>query len=656
MGTVVSTSPQSISLPNSEKNGFSAIYRNLEMPDSLLSQYDPEVKTLYDNFRFGVNLVPKENCLGMRKFEAEGGTGEYYWQNYETIWKRIHKFGSGLIQIGCKQFEHIGIFSRNLSEWVISEQALYSQSMVVVSLYDTLGPDSVIFIINHASLSTVICTQDKIKKLIDIAEKCPNLKNLIQIEPEGNKDLIQQAEKKGLKIYSFAEIEDKGAFFSQEPVPPKPEDLATIMYTSGTTGVPKGVMLTHSNLIASVSSSRNCISLKSDDILISFLPMAHIFERIVQSVIFSVGASIGFFQGDVQKLFDDMAVLKPTLLPGVPRLFSRVFDKVFQAKDKKGGISKFLFDIGYSSRQSVLDRGQNSFSSLWNSMVFDRIKDRFGGKVRYIVTGAAPITKEVYRFLQICFSCPVMQGYGLTETSASCTLTKPFHIESGNAGAPQFCCEIRLADVPDMKYFSTDQPNPRGEICVRGPNVFKGYYQEPEQTKECFDEDGFFHTGDVGLINENGTLSIIDRKKNIFKLSQGEYVAAEYVEGVYQKNKFINQIFVYGDSSQSCLVAIVVPDAEILLPFAKEQNLPDDNIQELCNNAQIKETILTQMNVSAKEGKLLGFEVVKAIYLEHSPFSIENDLLTPTFKLKRPQLKQKYAEIIKGLYDSILQS
>jgi len=234
----------------------------------------------------------------------------------------------------------------------------------------------------------------------------------------------------------------------------------------------------------------------------------------------------------------------------------------------------------------------------------------------------------------------------LTETAAGGTIADIDDPKQGQVGPPIPCCEIKLVDVPDMGYLATDEL-PRGEVCIRGPTIFQGYYKADDQTKECMDADGFFHTGDVGRINEDGTLSIIDRKKNIFKLAQGEYVAAEYLEGIFQKNKYVLQIFVYGDSTQTCLVGVVVPDPETLIPWAKENGLSTD-LKELCANEKVQKMLLTDVTQTGKEAKLLGFEMVRAICLEPDAFSMENDLLTPTFKLKRPQLKDKYKETSRG--------
>jgi long-chain acyl-CoA synthetase len=245
----------------------------------------------------------------------------------------------------------------------------------------------------------------------------------------------------------------------------------------------------------------------------------------------------------------------------------------------------------------------------------------------------------------------VRQGYGLTETTGVSHAQWSEDPTSGNVGGPLPCIEFKLVDVPDMNYFAKDV---KGEICLRGPNIFKGYYKAQDKTDEVLTKDGWFHTGDIGQILPNGTLAIVDRKKNIFKLSQGEYVAAEKIENTYLTCKWVQQVFVYGDSTQSALVAVVVPDAEVLKPWAAQNNIDHaDDLAALCKNDQVKQMILNDMTKDGKAAKLRGFEFVKAIHLEPTPFSIENDLLTPTFKLKRPQLKNHYTQTIADMYTEV---
>jgi long-chain acyl-CoA synthetase len=267
--------------------------------------------------------------------------------------------------------------------------------------------------------------------------------------------------------------------------------------------------------------------------------------------------------------------------------------------------------------------------TLWDKLVFSKVRARLGGRVKVIITGAAPIAADVLDFLRAAFGCQVLEGYGQTETAAavSATLVGDYSIEAnGHVGAVLPCCEIKLVDIPDMGYTADDQPNPRGEICVRGYNVFKGYYKQPEKTKETLDADGWCHTGDVGMFLPNGTLKVIDRKKHLFKLSQGEYIAPEKIENVYVKSKYVAQVFIYGDSMKNSIVGIVVPDREVLLEWAKVHHT-DHGWLTLVKDPKIKKMILDDMVALGKSMNLHSFEQVKDIHLETDEFTVENGLV-----------------------------
>lgn len=652
---------QSYVVPNSKREGWTEIRRSTRTKDNeLIETYDKDVQTLYQNFRYGSKKYPNNRCLGYRSVDDKGVAGDFVWQSYLQVENRISEFGSGLLSCSeitkLEKGSHVGIYSKNRPEWVIAEQACYAQSMIPISLYDTLGPEAVAFIINQAEISTIISEKVNIPKLIKAKDSCPSMKLIIQIEKEGDPQLTNQAKEKGLTIINFGEVESKGSFYKNQDNPPSSrDDVATIMYTSGTTGDPKGVMLSHGNILSMISSGIELgIKLRPDDVHISYLPLAHIFERAVQTILFMAGGCVGFFQGDIPKLFEDIALLKPTIFPSVPRLFNKLHDKAMAKVEKDGGISKLIFNMGINSKKGNLDNGGEPKSMLWDSIVFSKFRERLGGRVRMLVTGSAPISKEIHQFLQVCFSCPVLQGYGLTETAAGGTITLPWDFKTGNVGPPLTCNEIALQDVTELNYLSTNEI-PQGEICIRGKNVFKGYYKQPEKTREVVDEDGWFHTGDIGQWNPNGTLSIIDRKKNIFKLSQGEYVAPEYIESIYIKNKFIEQIFIYGDSLQSSLVAVIVPDREVLEEWAKSNNLGNTEFKVLCQDEKIINMISQDSVKTAKEFKLKGYEIARAIYLDSEPFSEVNGLLTPTFKPKRPQLKDFYQDKIEKLYEKVME-
>jgi len=407
-------------------------------------------------------------------------------------------------------------------------------------------------------------------------------------------------------------------------------------------------MLTHGNIVAAVSSATSKtigINFTHEDSYISYLPLAHIFERVVQGCMFLFGGAAGFFQGDVQKLVDDIGVLRPTIFPSVPRLFNRIFDKVMQGVAAKGAVAQWLFHSVFDSKKHQIKNTGQKPSHMLDNLVFTAVKERLGGRVRAMITGSAPISEEVFNFLQICFCCPVLNGYGLTETSAAVSIMRCSDFEY-SAGPPVPCCEVKLMEVPDMGYFAKDNA---GEVCVRGPGVFSGYYKQPDKTKEALDDDGWFHTGDIARFTPQGTLVICDRLKNLFKLSIGEYVAAEHLENIFARHPMIQQIFVYGDSLQSTLVAVVVPEFEVLMAWCKEHNIPGEP-QDVVKNAQVNKKIMDALTETGKEAKIRGFEFVKAVTLEHEPFSVDNGLLTPTFKARRPDLKKRYQNNINDMY------
>nr|CAB3490896.1 unnamed protein product [Digitaria exilis] len=369
----------------------------------------------------------------------------------------------------------------------------------------------------------------------------------------------------GVQIVTYTKLHNQGKTSPQPFRPPKPDDVATICYTSGTTGTPK----------------------------------------------------------DNLKLMDDLAVLRPTVFASVPRLYNRIYAGISNAVKEAGGLKERLFRAAYNAkRQAILNgrKGQNP-SPMWDKLVFNNIKARLGGRVRLMTSGASPLSSDVMEFLRICFGGEILEGYGMTETSCVISTMDIGDRDIGHVGSPNPSCEIKLVDVPEMNYTSEDQPYPRGEICVRGPIIFRGYYKDEVQTREVIDEDGWLHTGDIGLWLAGGRLKIIDRKKNIFKLAQGEYIAPEKIENVYAKCKFIAQCFIYGDSFNSSLVAIVAVEPEVLKAWAASEGI-----------------------------QLRGFEFAKAVTLVAEPFTLENGLLTPTFKVKRPQAKTYFAKEISDMY------
>jgi long-chain acyl-CoA synthetase len=371
------------------------------------------------------------------------------------------------------------------------------------------------------------------------------------------------------------------------------------------------------------------------------------FERLIEELCFSVGAGVGFFGGDITKIFEDINVLKPTLFVSVPRIYTRLSDRIRDSVQKQGFLRRALFDFALWTKKRCL-RQNVTQHWLWDRLVFSKLRALVGGRVRIMVSGAAPLSEEVMTFLRCSFSCLVLEGYGQTECAAAALATMPGDCSVGHVGPPLPCVEVKLVDVPDMMYFSSDMPRPRGEVCFRGPVLFSGYLKQASESP--VDKDGWLHSGDIGQWNPNGTLSIIDRRKNIFKLAQGEYVAPERVEGVYARSEFVAQIFVTGNSLEASLVAVVVPNEEAAMAFARSNGLPADNLKQLCADHTFKEAVMFDLRTHAARAGLKGFECVADVALTTNAFSIDNGILTPTYKVKRPVANRIFQREIAAMY------
>ncbi|CAN6911815.1 unnamed protein product [Brassica oleracea var. botrytis] len=643
----------SVVLPEKLDTGIWNVHRSAKSPTKLFSRFPdhPEIGTLHDNFVHAVETYPDNKYLGTRA-RPDGTIGEYTWMTYAETASARQAIGSGLLYNGINHGACVGLYFINRPEWLVVDHACAAYSFISVPLYDTLGPDAVKFVVNHATLQAIFCVPQTLNTLLSFLSEIPTIR-LVVVVGGADENLPSLPPGSGVKIVSYQKLLSQGRSSVHPFSPPKPEDIATICYTSGTTGTPKGAMLSHENLISNVAGSSLSINFLPDDIYISYLPLAHIYERSNQIMGVYGGVSIGFYQGDIMKLMDDLAVLRPTVFCSVPRLYNRVYDGITSAVKSSGVTKRRLFQLAYNSKKKAILNGRRSPSPLWDKLVFNKIKEKLGGRVRFMGSGASPLSPDVMDFLRVCFGCSVREGYGMTETSCVISSMDEGDNLSGHVGSPNPACEVKLVDVPEMNYTSEDQPYPRGEICVRGPIIFKGYYKDEEQTKEIMDEDGWLHTGDIGLWLPGGRLKIIDRKKNIFKLAQGEYIAPEKIENVYTKCRFVSQCFIHGDSFNSSLVAIVAVDPDVLKDWAASEDIKYENLGQLCKDPKVRKAVLAEMDIVGREAQLRGFEFARAVTLVPEPFTLENGLLTPTFKVKRPQAKAYFAEAISKMYAEI---
>ncbi|NWR87842.1 ACSL1 ligase, partial [Furnarius figulus] len=637
-------SMQSVEIEGTEHARRSAL---LNSDEPLIYYYD-DVRTVYDIFQRGLQVSNNGPCLGVRRPNQP-----YEWISYKEVSDRSECVGSALLHRGFKpsHIQYIGIFSQNRPEWVIIEQACYAFSMVVVPLYDTLGAEAITYIVNKADLSLVFCDKpDKAKLLLTSVEKgeTPILNTIVIMESFGA-DLVERGKKCGVEVFSMREIEELGRAHRQKPMPPKPEDLAVICFTSGTTGNPKGAMITHQNIVSNASAfvktTEKTFMPSCDDVLISFLPLAHMFERVVEVSICFLQTSKTYFVTWHPIAYTKL-ILSWLSLPLLPKNFIKEEGVLFLWNYLPGNRSGFKCHFS-GKLSSSLGSLVLLYSEIWG-LIFENEKAQasLGGKVRLMITGAAPVSASVLTFLRTALGCQFYEGYGQTECTAGCSLSLAGDWTAGHVGAPMPCSIIKLVDVPEMNYLAAKG---EGEVCVKGPNVFCGYLKDPEKTAEALDKDGWLHTGDIGKWLPNGTLKIIDRKKHIFKLAQGEYIAPEKIENVYLRCEALAQVFVHGESLQAFLVAIVVPDPDTLHNWAKKKGI-EGSYQELCKNKDVKKFILEDMVRIGKESGLKSFEQVKDIALHTEMFSIENGLLTPTLKAKRPELRKYFQSQIDELY------
>uniref|UniRef100_A0A665X3Q6 Arachidonate--CoA ligase n=1 Tax=Echeneis naucrates TaxID=173247 RepID=A0A665X3Q6_ECHNA len=607
--------------------------------DSLLEFYYDDTKTAYDMFQRGLRISGSGPCLGFRK------PGQpYQWISYAEVAEQAQVLGSGLLAKGCQPNpqQFVGIFAQNRPEWIISELACYTYSMAVVPLYDTLGLEAMVHILNLAEISLVICDrEEKAASLLENKEKgvTPKLSCLVLFN-DFSEAFVERAKSSEVEVLKLEQL--------MVSRPPQPQDLAVVCFTSGTTGIR---MLLPELYISLVLCSFLCLVsfqgsfvIQQEDVSISYLPLAHMFERMIQVSMFCHGARVGFYQGDISLLMDDIKTLKPTFFPVVPRLLNRIYDKILGSVTSP--LRRALLHYAVRRKQAELSSGVVRNNSLWDKLVFNRIQASLGGNLRFALTASAPISPTVLSFLRATLGCLIFEGYGQTECTAGCTFSMPGDWSAGHVGAPLPCAMVKLVDIPDMKYYAN---NGEGEICIRGPSVFRGYLRDPERTAEALDSDGWLHSGDVGQWLPNGTLRIIDRKKHIFKLSQGEYIAPEKIENVLMRCVPVLQVFVHGDSLQSYLIGIVVPDPEVFVDWAKEQGFVG-SYEELCQNPDVKKAVLEDMKAVGKEAGLKSFEQVKDLYLHPETFSVANGLLTPTLKSRRADIRRAFQEQISSMY------
>lgn len=535
---------------------------------------------------------------------------------------------------------------------ILLDLACISQSLYSVSIYDVLAPDATEYIINHAELSCVVTSLPHIPTLLKLKPSLPNMKFIISLDPldgaeqDGHSKralLESMAADLDLVIYTIDQVEELGLASKRGYNSPSASDIVTINYTSGTTGPPKGVVLTHGNAVAATSCGMITIRQNDKDTLCSYLPLAHIYARLSENLAFWGGARIGYFHGNIVELVDDLKLLRPTGFMSVPRLYSRFGTAVRAATIEqpgfKGALSRHIIAAKTANMKNPDPSKATIKHALYDRIWAKKVAAALGlDRARYMISGSAPLEPTLHNFLRIATGTDLIQGYGLTECYASATAQSFSDLSSGNCGHLSPAIEACLVSLPDMEYSVEDKPFPRGELLLRGPTLFREYYKNEEETSKSITEDGWFRTGDVCTVDAMGRFIIIDRRKNVLKLAQGEYISPERLEGVVLSELgYVAQAYIHGDSTQTFLVAIFGVAPDLFAAYASKvlgrtiAPTDVDALKESLDDDKVRRAVLRDLERTAKKHKFAGYERIRNVSLKIEPFTIENNLLTPTY-------------------------
>ena len=654
--------------------------------------------TQLDCIEYYMKLRPNSNFLGTREyFPNEKKYGKYIWKSWSEVYNISQQFLYGITKLNLcpelefndeslgeeeKKMRFMGIYSRNREEWLIGSFGCQMDSITIVTLYDTLGINSIEYILKETELTTIIAETKNFEKIISIKEsnKFGNVKNIISLNCNDEDPKLQENIEKltnlGLNVIPYEKIINTGKkcieekdeeILNKEYKKSKPDSVFLICYTSGTVDNPKGAMVTQHSLVLATNVMYTIgYHLSGVDKIYSFLPLAHIMEQLIFSVCLVYGTQTGFSSGSLNRLLEDLQHLKPTYFCAVPRVYEKIYSSILDNINKKGIIVKKLFETALNIKVNNYEKYGKLTHAFYDMIFFNKIKNLMGGELEWMLSGGAPLQRDILQRLKVMVGVPLVQGYGQTENAGSALLNSIHDTSCGTTGGVQNTTELKLVDLPDFGYLSIDiNPitgihEPRGEICFRGDTVFKGYFRNPEETNKILDNDGWLHSGDVGVIltGSGNSIKIIDRVKSLFKLSQGEYVAPDKVQTILVNSKYINQIFLYGDSHFSYAIALIYPELNECVKFLKNKNnneISNKNsdeikIEDICDNKDLKNEIIKDCDEIGRNFDLKGFELPKKILILKEPFTLENNLLTPTLKLKGKEIKNKYSKEIKDMY------
>ncbi|KAJ3066947.1 long-chain fatty acid-CoA ligase [Podochytrium sp. JEL0797] len=681
---------QSLPIEGSETASSGPIHRSSKSVSELSECPEEGICTLYDIVQRGFTKMPTKEMFGKRKLiqiieeekevtkQIPGGgevkeikkwkffeLGPYEWMTYADAGKLCAAYGSGYRALGMKKGDKLTIFADSSRDWMLTAMSCILQSITITTAYATLGEEGLKYALQECDVSTMFTNAELLPLIQKISPAAKSLKNIVYngtADPSVLQKLKDDA--KHLNVLSLDELKALGEKSPVDSVPSDKEDLALIMYTSGSTGPPKGVMITHANVVATVSGVVNYVTpyREESDIYLAYLPLAHILEFVVEMTFLYMGIPLGY--GSVKTLTDnsvrnckgDIRELRPTILTGVPAVWDGIRKAVESKIRDASFVSQAVFYAAFHLKWALISSGLGFLAAPLNSLVFDTIKEQVGGRLRFALSGGAPISKSTHQFLNVT-ATQLIIGYGMTECTGVVSIQQVSESNVlGNTGGPITDIEVKLVDVDNTNYKSTNVPKPQGEVWLRGASIMKGYFKQEELTREAITEDGWLMTGDIAEWNADGTLTIIDRKKNLVKLSNGEYIALEKLESNYKVSKFVQNICVHADSEQAYAIALIQPIEKEIRAVAVAQNLyPGDKIEdidfeELCNRKEVKAAVLASLKDVANSLGFTPAEIVGQIFLCSEEWTPQNGMLTAAMKMQRKQIVEQFKPQIAKMY------
>lgn len=567
--------------------------------------------------------------------------GEYKGISYGEFGKQVEYLASALITLGLKKGDKISIYSENCIGWAVSDFAIMCACGITITIFPTLPAAQAKYILYHSESSYVFVGKKiQLEKVLGVKSELKNLKKIITYFDFDDAQFpevisLKKMLESGKEDYPKNQEELKKRIESLDS-----EDLASFIYTSGTTGHPKGAMLTHKNFVSNVTVCSKIFPIDHNDTFLSFLPLSHVFERTAGHFLaIFIGATI-YYAEKPEKVSDNMPEVKPTLMVSVPRLYEKMHEKVLNKVEKDSFLRKKIFfwclKVGRKYKQAK-EKGKTSKVlqkkfDIADSLVYSKLKSRVGGNLRFFISGGAALAPDICEFFENA-NIIIYEGYGLTETSPVISVNSIEHRKVGFVGLPIEGVEVKIAGD--------------GEILVRGDNIMKGYYKDEIATDEAIDSDGWFHTGDIGLIDNDGFLKITDRKKNIIVLDNGKNIAPQPIECALLGSKYISQIVLIGDK-RKYIAALIVPNFEFLHEYADNHKISYSTNNDLIENSDIKSLFKSEIDTLSID--LAVFEKVKKFTLMNGEFTIDNGEMTPSLKLKKKVIETKYKDIIEKMY------